>query len=167
MVTAACRSVSPRMAASSSTLARAEPWAPVWHLSIILSSAASTSQAPRLKETTMVRKKKKRRRREKKTLRVRAPVPSLQQWECFPGRRLHWERETAQFTDGNSAIHHIICSWDSQGSEGRRRGAWWQMLQYVASTKQLSQCRLSFIKSALCLYPPRSSLSCGLKYREG
>lgn len=82
-----------------------------------------------------------RRRKEeegKKTLRVRAPVPSLQQWECFPGRRLHWERETAQFTDRNSAIHHIICSWDPQGSEGRRRGAWWQMLQYVASTKQFS-----------------------------
>lgn len=83
-------------------------------------------------------KEEEKKKKEKKTLRVRAPVPSLQQWECFPGRRLHWERETAQFTDGNSAIHHIICSWDPQGSEGRRRGAWWQMLQYVASTKQFS-----------------------------
>lgn len=168
MVTAACRSVSPRMSASSSTLARAEPWAPVWHLSIILPSAASTLPAPRLKERRMVRNKRKKEEDNKKRQNtVRSSAPSLQQWECFPGRWLHRERETAQFTDGNSAIHHIICSWDSQSSEGRRRGALWKMLQHVASTKQFSYCRLLFIKSAMFLYPPSSSLSCGLKYREG
>lgn len=46
---------------------------------------------------------------------------SVQQWERFPGRRLQWERETAEFTDRNSALHHIVCSWDSEGPETQQQ----------------------------------------------
>lgn len=38
----------------------------------------------------------------------------------FPGRGLQWERQTTQFKDGNSALHHVFCSWDSEGPATRR-----------------------------------------------
>lgn len=59
-----------------------------------------------------------------------SPV-SVQQRERYPGRGIQRERQTTQFTDGNSALHHIVCSWDSQSPEAQSRII---RKLYVAST---------------------------------
>lgn len=46
---------------------------------------------------------------------------SVQQRESFPGGGVQWERETPQFTDRNSTLHHIVCGWDSEGPEAQQK----------------------------------------------
>ena len=153
MVRAVGLSASPRIEASSSALAF-EPWAPDWHLSSILSSAAFTSCAPRLRErerereTKMVRKEERMKQSYTVSTRLRPagdtnthfliPV-SVQQRERFPGRRLQRERETTELVDRNSALHHIICSWHSEGPEARRKRDIRRHAQYIVYSVDYSE----------------------------
>ena len=38
----------------------------------------------------------------------------VEQRQRVPGGRLQWERETSQFVDRNSTLHHVVGSWDSE-----------------------------------------------------